>query len=60
MARLFPMRLLAVVVVSLAAGCGAAPDEQQQHAERMATEHAHDAPVANPARHSNIRTPVTR
>lgn len=49
MARLFPTSILAVAALSLAVGCGAAPDEQREHADRMAKEHAHDAPVANPA-----------
>jgi carboxymethylenebutenolidase len=49
MARLVLINLLSAMVVVLAAACGTAADEQRQHAERMAKEHAHDAPVANPA-----------
>jgi carboxymethylenebutenolidase len=52
MARLSPISLLAAAVMSLAVGCGAAPDAQREHAERMAREHAHDAPVANPVSES--------
>jgi carboxymethylenebutenolidase len=49
MARPVLINLLSAMVVVLAAACGTAADEQRQHAERMAKEHAHDAPVANPA-----------
>ncbi|PWB77616.1 MAG: carboxymethylenebutenolidase [Holophagae bacterium] len=49
MARQSLTTLLAVAAAVFAAGCGTAPDEQREYAERMAKEHAHDAPVANPA-----------
>jgi len=49
MARPILITLVSAVLVVLLGACGAAPDEQRQHAERMAKEHAHDAPVANPA-----------
>ncbi len=49
MARPVLITLVSAVIVVLAGACGTAPDEQRQHAERMAQEHAHDAPVANPA-----------
>jgi len=48
MARPVLITLVLAVIVVLAGACGTAPDEQRQHAERMAKEHAHDAPVANP------------
>jgi len=48
MARPVLITLVSAVIVVLAGACGTAPDELQQHAERMAKEHAHDAPVANP------------
>jgi carboxymethylenebutenolidase len=48
MARQFLITVVSVAVVILTGGCGTAPDEQRQHAQRMAKEHAHDAPVANP------------
>jgi len=41
--------LAPIVALVVAFGCTEAPDEQREHADRMATEHAHDAPVANPA-----------
>ena len=40
--------VVTVPALVLALGCGGAPDEQREHADRMAKEHAHDAPVANP------------
>ena len=38
--------IAAAVILSL--GCPTTPDEQREHADRMAQEHAHDAPVSNP------------
>jgi carboxymethylenebutenolidase len=43
-------RILALIpALAVAIGCTGAPDEQREHADRMAVEHAHDAPIANPA-----------
>jgi carboxymethylenebutenolidase len=47
------------LALTLAAGCGAAVDEQQEHVDRMAHEHRHDAPVSNPTSETEPAVPVT-
>jgi carboxymethylenebutenolidase len=49
MTRPLTILVLAVAAVVITAPSATAQEEQRQHAERMAREHAHDAPVANPA-----------
>jgi carboxymethylenebutenolidase len=46
-----PLTVIALAIVALAftAPNATAQDQLREHADRMATEHAHDAPVANPA-----------
>ena len=49
MTRPLTIIVLAIAAIAISATSATAQDEQRQHADRMAKEHAHDAPVANPA-----------
>jgi carboxymethylenebutenolidase len=46
-----PLTIVILTVASMVAGASSATaqDQPREHADRMAKEHAHDAPVANPA-----------
>jgi carboxymethylenebutenolidase len=49
MTRPLTIVVLTVASMAVATASATAQDQQQEHADRMAKEHVHDAPVANPA-----------
>jgi carboxymethylenebutenolidase len=49
MTRPLTIVILTTAAVIVAAATATAQDQPREHADRMAKEHAHDAPVANPA-----------